>query len=240
VLKFFPANIYGGLEAITSEGANEVFLDVVSGNLFWGQPSDWEIPMMEVVYSGYTLFAGSPCNYHRSERFFRFGQGQALIDGRQNGWMDMGLFEEQHRRKADFLRQCGRYRLAAGKFLIYGDLIEPIQAQNAVPTFEEDGFGWGRFRRGSAPLAEGRLWCAEDGSLGVVLANYDDKPVSFDYSLDPAQFGLKGGRYELSEVSPDGTVKLGPVSGRVARKEVIPPAAIKVIEIALPARADGK
>jgi len=222
----------GRQQVITSEGANEMFFDVLSGNLFWGQPSEMEIPMMEVVYSGYTLFCGSPCNYHRSDRFFRFGQGQAVIDGRQNGWMDMGLFAEEHRRKTDFLRQCGRFRLAAGKFLIYGDLLQPLQPENSVPTFEEDGFGWNIRRRATVPLAEGRLWRAEDGHLAVILANYDDQPVTFAYAVDPAEHGLKGGRYELQDLGLDGPVKIGLASGRIARKEVIPAASIRVIEIA--------
>jgi hypothetical protein len=226
----------GGQRVITSEGANEVFFDLLSGNLFWGQPSDWEIPMMQVVYSGYTLFIGSPGNYHRSERFFRFGQGQALIDGRQNGWMDMGLFEEPQRRKADFFRQCGQYRVAASKYLVYGELLQPVTPQNTIPTFDDDGFGWSTKHRGTAPLAEARLWRAEDGRLAVFLANYDDKAVPFEYTVDPAEFGLKGGRYELTELSPEGSRRLGPVSGRVTRKEAIPPAAIRVVEIAAAGR----
>ena len=228
----------GRQPAIVSEGANEVFFDVLGGNLFWGQPSDREIPMMQIVYSGYTLFVGSPCNYHKSIRFFRFGQGQALIDGRQNGWMDVGLFDEENQAKADFLRQCGRYRVAASKFLTYGEMLEPVEPRNMIPTFEDDGFGWVTRHRGTAPLAEGRLWRSEDGRLGVILANYDDQPLPFEFSVDPARFGLKNGRYELSEVRPEGGVRLGTASGTVARKEVLPAAAIRVIEIA--AAAEGK
>jgi hypothetical protein len=221
----------GRQAVITSEGANEVFFDVLSGNLFWGQPNDREIPMMQVVYAGYTLFIGSPSNYHKSERFFRFGQGQALIDGRQNGWMDIGLFAEGNDRKVDFFRLCGQYHVAMAKFLTYGDLLEPLEPRTPVPTFNEE-FGWTVKHPGTAPLAEGRLWRAEDGHLGVIMANYDDQPVTFEYSIDPAKFGVKAGRYDLSETGPDGATRLGTVSGLVARKETLRPASIKVIEIA--------
>ena len=146
--------------------------------------------------------------------------------------MDMGLFAEEHRRKTDFLRQCGRYRLAAEKFLTYGDLLQPLNPDGTVPTFEEDGFGWATRHRATVPLAEGRLWRAEDGHLGVILANYDDQPVTFAYSIDPAEHGLKGGKYELQEIGLDGVVKIGAASGRIVRKEVIPAASIRVIEIA--------
>jgi hypothetical protein len=60
----------GGGAVITSESADEVFLDLVHANLFWMQPMEWEIPLMEVVYSGYAIFFGSPCDYRKSDRYF--------------------------------------------------------------------------------------------------------------------------------------------------------------------------
>ncbi len=53
----------GGKMVVTSEGASEVFFDLLDANLFWSQPSEREIPMMQMVYSGYTIFFGSPCDY---------------------------------------------------------------------------------------------------------------------------------------------------------------------------------
>ena len=43
----------------TFEGATEVFFDKLDANLFWSQPSEREIPLMQMVYSGYTIFFGS-------------------------------------------------------------------------------------------------------------------------------------------------------------------------------------
>ena len=44
---------------ITSEAANEIFFDLVHSNLYTAGPSENEIPLQQVVYSGYTLFYGS-------------------------------------------------------------------------------------------------------------------------------------------------------------------------------------
>lgn len=218
--------------AITSEGADEVFFDLLDANLTWAQPTDWEIPLMQVVYSGYTLFFGSPCDYSQSERFFRYAQGQALIDGRQNGWMGFGLMKPEHARKLDYLRECARYRVAGGRFLTFGRLLEPVTPLKPVPTFSEDVFGWQRKHRGTVPAAEARLWQAEDGRLAVFFANYVDEPVRFAYRVDPARFGLKGGRYQVRELRPAGEGTAEAVSGVVERTEELAPRRIKAIEIA--------
>ncbi len=218
---------------ITSEGADEVFFDLLDANLTWAEPSDLEIPLMEVVYSGYTLFFGSPCDYAgRSNRFFNWAQGQALIDGRQNGWMTFGLFEPAHVAKAEYFRQCGRYRIAAKKFLTYGQLLGPVEPLKTVPTFSEEGFGWQQKHRGTVAGAAGRLWRAEDGHLGVFLANYLEEAVAFSYRIDPAEFGLEGGAYVLTELTPEGSTAVARVKGPVERQEALGPRQIKVIEIA--------
>jgi hypothetical protein len=222
----------GRRAVITSEGADEVFFDLLDANLTWAQPTDWEIPLMEVVYSGYTLFFGSPCDYTASDRFFRFAQGQAFLDGRQNGWIDFGLFQPEHVAKAEYFRQCGRYRVASRKFLTYGRLLQPVEPSKPVPTFTEDVFGWQTKHRGAVPAAEARLWQAEDGHLGVFIANYIGDPVGFSWEIDPARFGLAGGRCQLAEITPGGTSPLGAVAGAIRRTEELGPARIKVIEIA--------
>ena len=193
---------------ITSEGADEVFLDLVDANLTWAQPTDWEIPLMQVVYSGYTLFFGSPCDYQQSDLFFRYAQGQALIDGRQNGWMKLGLFDPKYERKVQFLKACARTRAASAKYLTYGRLIEPLLPLDAVPAFSEDVFGWNRRHRGSAPVAEARLWQAEDGALAIFFANYGEERVPFRYRIDPVRSGGQGTPVE-------GSVTLEPASVRV-------------------------
>ncbi len=198
--------------AITSEGADEMFLDLLDANLMWSPPSADEIPLMEMVYSGYTLFFGSPCDYRQSERFFRYAQGQALIDGRQNGWMDAGLFNGKHESKVRYLKECARTHAAYGKYLTYGQLLEPVRPLDSVPVFTETVFGWNRDQAGTVPAAEARLWKSEEGRLAIFFANYTDDRIPFRYRVDPGAFGGKRGPIE--------------------RTELLEPASIKVLEIA--------
>jgi hypothetical protein len=222
---------YGRRPVMTTEGTDEVFMDLVDGYLTWAEPTDREIPMMETVYSGYAIFFGSPCDISKNDRFFCYAQGQAFMDGRQNGWMGIDLFKPEHATKVEFLRQCGRYRVATKPYLVYGRLLEPVEPLDRVPTFSEEGFGFGAKHAGSVPSAEGRLWQDESGRLAVFLANYVDQPVDFSYRIDPARFGLSSGRFELKEITPEGVVPISTVTGPVQRTESLGPRKLKVIEV---------
>jgi hypothetical protein len=193
---------------ITSEGADEIFLDQVDANLTWAPPSANEIPLMETVYSGYTLFFGSPCDYGRSDRFFRYAQGQAMIDGRQNGWMDSKLFDGTHEAKVSYIKQCARTHAAYPQYLTYGRLLQPLQPLDTLPVFSESIFGWKHDEQGTVPVAEARLWQAEDGRLAIFFANYSDDRVPFRYRVNPSLFGGKAGPIERTEVLEPASVKV--------------------------------
>ena len=232
---------------ITSEASDEPFLDLVDGACWPTEPTDSavpqievsEIPLFEVIYSGYFIPFGSPINLARSERVFRYWQGRCLIDGRQIGFMGLDLFKPENAGKAEYLRKCAHYRVATRQFLEYGRMLAPVEPENSVPTFTELGFGhdssWqndpGHYHPGTVPAAEGRLWQAENGHLAVFLTNYSDSPEEFKYKIDPGKYGLGGKSFELKDLSPQGAVSIGKVTGAVERTESLAPRGIKVIEI---------
>jgi hypothetical protein len=151
----------------------------------------------------------------------------------------LDLFKPENSVKAEYLRQCGRFRVATKRYLVYGRLLGPLEPQNPVPTFTEEGFGFEKdIHRGTVPAAEGRLWQDEDGRLGVFLANYIDEPMEFKYSIDPAKFGLGGKRFELKEITPEGSGPISTVTRTVQRSETLGPRKLKVMEIA-PAQGDS-
>jgi hypothetical protein len=223
-----------GRMVVTSEGATEVFFDKLDANLFWSQPSEREIPLMQMVYSGYTIFFGSACDYTRSDNFFRYAQGQAFIDGRQNGWMDLGLFKPEYRQKVDYLKQCGKYRLNTLKYLVYGQLLDPVTPTEEIDTFKDNGFGWGMYekqRSAEVPCAEARLWKSEEGTLAVFFANYVDSEISFPYTIDPADYGLPRGKWEIKEIGGKSSKNMGEFTDSLDRTEILGPGMIKVIEL---------
>ncbi len=229
----YVAHLNGHDAVITSEGADEVFLDLVDGNLFWLGPTDREIPLINVVYSGYAIFFGSPCEYEKcNDQLFNFAEGQAFIFGIQNGWMDLGLFKPKYAAKVAYLRECGQYRVATKNFLVYGRLLGPVVPTNKIPTFTSDGFGrWKGKRTATVPDAKAMLWKSEDGHLGIFMANFVKKDVSFSISINPKEYGVNAEKYELVEITPQGKTPMQAVSGVAKLKVKLQPSSLKVIEI---------
>jgi hypothetical protein len=214
---------------ITSESANEIFFDLVTANLFTGRPTDYEIPMLQVVYSGYTLFYASRCDFRDSRLLFNFSVGQGFIDGKQIGWMDFDLFRPEFSEKLEFMKLCAKYRMETKKYLTFGRMWEPIYPDNEPGYFSQE-FRGGGLHTGQAPKAEARLWQAEDGSIAVFFANYVDEDISFSYSLNPEKYGLKAGKYQVSEISPGGTTFLAETGKNISRTEKLKANSVKVIE----------
>ncbi len=95
-----------------------------------------------------------------------------------------------------------------------------------------EGTGLGTSHAGSVPCAEARLWQAEDGRLGVFMANYVNEETPFAFSIDPSKYGLKASSYRLSTISPEGKVATGRESGIIRHTVILEPNKIQVIEIA--------
>ncbi len=215
---------------ITSESANEIFFDLVTANLFTGRPTDYEIPLLQVVYSGYTLFYASRCDFRKSKLLFNFCVGQGFIDGRQIGWMDFDLFRPQYSEKLEYMKNCAKYRMLTKKYIVFGRLWEPIYPDNEVPVFEEEFIGGGS-HIGTAPSAEARLWQAEDGNLAIFIANYVNKEVTFLYTINPEKYGLDAANYQITEISPEGNKPISKTGRTISRTEILGPNKVKVIEV---------
>jgi hypothetical protein len=214
---------------ITSESANEIFFDLVTANLFTIQPSVQEIPLLQVVYSGYTLFYASRCDFRKSDQLFNFTVGQGFIDGKQIGWMDFDLFRPEFSKKVEYMKNCAKYRLATKKYLTFGRLWEPIFPDNKIPVFEED-FPGGVTQPETVPCAEARLWQAEDGKIALFIANYVNEKVEFTYTINPEKYGLEAANYQVSEITPEGNVPVSRSGRKISRTEILEPNKVKVIE----------
>jgi len=221
---------HGGKEAVlTSECSNEIVFDQVTANLYTNRICDYDIPLQQVVYSGYTLFYASRCDYTKSDELFNFAVGQGFIDGRQIGWMDFDLFRPKYSKKVEYMKNCAKYRMVTKKYLTYGRLWEPVYPDNNIPHFEEFFNGGGR-HKGKAPSAEARLWQAEDGNIAIFIANYINDEVEFSYTINPKKYGLDAENYQLMEIKPEGKTEISLSGKTIERTEVLAPNKVKVIE----------
>ncbi len=70
----------------------------------------------------------------------------------------------------DWAKRINHFRAGIAKeYLIYGRMMRPWRVSN-VNTRD---FGWGK-----EPLVQSATWQAQDGKIGVVLANYANLPES--------------------------------------------------------------
>ncbi len=230
------AHSNGNNMIVTSENAAEPFMDGIDAFLIWIRRDDREIPMITSVYSGYSLYFSSPAWFEHGDRSWIMVQGRDFLWGTQNGWMSMELMAPEHKNKAAFLKQVGKYRVAGRKFLTYGELVDLVQADNTLPTVTET---WpdqsNNPREATLPAVQGAIWKAEDGTLGVFLVNYREEDTAIEFTVDPARYGLSeaNGGYTVTEITPDSRMEAENISGDViSRKETLGPWEIRLLEIA--------
>ncbi len=219
---------------VTTDGANEVLLDCLDATLLSAHPSGSEIPMLQMIYSGYAIFFGSVCDYSQSNDYFRYAQGQAFIDGRQNGWMDLGLFNPEYKEKVAYLKQCATYRTKIPEYLVYGQLLDPVFPVQSIERFSEnvcESGSSGEVSSAILPAAEARLWKSEEGNLAVLFANYVDKEIRFSYRIDPGDYGLPQGTWKIRETGTASSKNSGEFTTILNRTEILEPGTIKVIEL---------
>lgn len=232
------AHSKGRNAVITTENTAEPWMNKLDAFLSWIKPDEREVPMNQAVYSGYTYYFGSPSWLHTSTRSFVMAQGRAFIWGQQNGWMGFGLFSPENQEKGAYFKRIGQYRVAARKFLSFGELLGPVKSLKPLSTITEL---WpthrGDPKNGTLPTAMASLWRAEDGNLGIFIVNFLDERQAFSYSFNASDFGLKPAanqQYKITEIKPEGNQPVGlHYAGPIIRNEELEPRGIKVLEIAV-------
>ena len=104
----------------------------------------------------------------------------------------------------DWANRTHRFRTGIARdYLVYGRMLRPWRVGNVA----ERDFGWGK-----EPGIQSATWRAQDGRIGVVLANYADLGVSPRVELE----GSGSGHLSLS------------IDGRESAREVTLPSAIDI------------
>jgi hypothetical protein len=220
---------------VTTECAAEPFMDGVDAFLTWIKPDDREIPMMTAVYSGYSIYFSSPAWFEHGDRGWIMAQGRAFLWGIQNGWMGFELFSPQHAKKAAYLKEVGKYRIVGKKFLTFGELIDLVEPTNHIDAITESWPDHGNNpRNATLSSVQGSVWKAEDGSLGIFLANYLEKDNTIEFTIDPAKYGVEVSTagFAITQVKPEGNHLLGTaLSGVINRTENLGPWELRLLEI---------
>jgi len=220
--------------AFTTENTAEPYMDNIEGFLTWSERDENDIPLLPVIYSGYTIYYSSPQDPQDALDSFVAAQARDFLWGCQLGWNGTWMLEEQHRDKTQYLGKLCQYRLAAKDYLIYGELLDEIRPIDPVPTSTST---WYRRARHTAtlPAVMGTLWRARDGSLGMAIANLSNEPRRFAYRIDPRQWTVPDTRtagWALSRLTPQGSTPWRIAEGdSVQQDEILSPREVRLITL---------
>lgn len=225
---------------ICTEGNTDCYMDCFDSFLIWLPRHPDEIPMITAVYSGYTNYFGSTVRCSEELQSFAMMAGRDFIWGCQNGWMPVEVDSE----RANYLRRLAHLRYAARKYLTYGELMGEIKPTNDVGMAEGKWslHGWDstEFSDVKIPAVMSTVWKSSDGTLGLFIANFTDKPKSFNYNLNPADYGVKVTRDEslrLTDIKKECRTALETVSAMtLEREEKLAPFEVRVIELTVASR----
>lgn len=219
---------------ITTENNAEPYMDGVDCFLVWNPRYPEEIPMMNAVYSGYTIYFGSNARCEPGLQPYAMIQGREFIWGSQLGWM--GFADAGPTERGNYLREVVRLRHAALKYVIYGELLGELEPVNEVGTVTGSWHNWrGEPYDATLPAVMSTVWRGSDDTLGVFIVNVSDRHKTFSYALDADRFGPPGGEGDcllLTDIRKEGRVPCGfSASTDLRRTEYLAPWEARVVEV---------
>jgi len=209
---------------ITTEENIECFIDYFDALLLVNTPcaSDRQvIPLFPAVYSGRTITFGFQyiaADDVKKSAPFRAKMAREFAFGAQIGWVRVDeIMAPGAEKEREFLRNLARCRSHGHKFLRDGRLLGIVDVGGDNPAIKFTAaapFG-GEYTL-VTPSVVGSAWEAEDGSIGVALANMSDADRKVEFAAP-----LKAGSaYRPEILSPAGKRSVGP--GEDAENVTVP------------------
>ena len=169
---------------MTSEGANECYLDVIDGQELACRPQAEDIPFYTFVYGGYTTYFASELDFNTEFVPFWAIYARATAWGVEPGLSYSWPLNPGKERFGEAFATCARFREEAKEFLAYGHLVGEVRFTKAPATFRTS---WPKDRTkalsGEFPEVYGAIWQnVDDTKRAVVLANNTDREQTVSFS----------------------------------------------------------
>ncbi len=196
---------------ITTEENIECFLDYFDALLLVNTPAATDrqvIPLFPAVYSGRTITFGFQYiakDDVKNSVPFRAKMAREFTFGAQIGWVRADeIMAPGAEKEREFVRNLARCRSYGHKFLQEGRLLGVVDAGGDNPRVKFTApapFG-GEYAL-EVPSVVGSSWEAEDGSIGIALANLSDQDRKVEFAAP-----LKAGSaYQAEVFGPEGKKK---------------------------------
>ena len=216
--------------SISTEGIDEVYMDVVDAFLVVGRQAHQEdIPFFPAVYSGYTVYFNTEVNETDSPPALFAYLAQMTFQGVSTGtWRNKGLFDGRLAAQSRIIHRLGRLRSRMRDYLAYGCLEDELRP---LDRLEEVTYTYSPTRphkkhaaevKITYPAAIGYAWRTIDAKRrALFVANVTDRPVSFrlrlpDGMADSALTALPGEEPAQFSAAGDGTATLMLPAGALA------------------------
>ena len=218
--------------ALTTENTAEPYMDNIDAYLTWIPRHDTDVPLLPAVYSGYTIYFTSPQAPQDDLDAYAQAQGRDFLWGCQLGWNGTWMLQEQHREKLDFMLKASRLRVAAKKFMLFGELLGDIRPTELVPPLTTT---WNRRKPHPAtlPSVMGTIWRSLDGELALAMVNTCAEPRTFVYTVKPGELlAESAANWQIERLTENGSMPMAFVSSdAIHRREELAPREIRVLTI---------
>jgi hypothetical protein len=192
---------------VAAENNAEPYMDFVDLFLIWIPRSQDDIPMMTLVYSGYTQYFGSNRGSD-SDMSFAMMQTRDFTWGAQLFWENASILNPGQEEKLKVLKNLANLRYKARAYMVDGELINVVNPLNSIPTVTGKWGGWSlHLEDRTLPAVHATLWKAIDGSYAVMLANADTKDQMFKFDFEPASMSEK--KWSVQKITLSGAEDLG-------------------------------
>ncbi len=230
---------------LTSENPGDAHIDGVEAFLIWTPRQQTEVPMMTAVYAGYTLYYASNHTTGEGLRSFVMAQSRDFLWGSQLGWMGPTLPDPFR----VHLKKLVRLRVQARKFLTFGELVGELEStagsehvggsqeamamrKAAAPKVSAVWPFFGKQQVATMDAVISSVWRAEDGTIGLFLANLSETPQTYQYSFDPGSYGLAGNILSYTPITENGPGEAIEAEGGVQqRAETLEPFGVAIYEV---------
>ena len=205
---------------ILSEGAGDMYLDLIDGYLKASWPDQDEVPFYPAVYAGYAIYYGNYQSLRDSLEGFRAYQMRDFTSGVLLGWLDrFNVTSPEFADKQKCLGMLARVRRAAAEFMIYGTLEDELRFTEKPPqiTYDKKAIWQDTSRKLTLPAVTGTFWRSADGAVAIIAANASDKPQTVRFRLPAKGFKVQCiASVATSDCHEDGNIGILTIPGASA------------------------
>lgn len=227
--------------ALTTESGPDAFDFDGMLNCWWNNAFNAQnaIPLTAAVLSDRVrYFSTSPDKIQTFQayvmihgRFFLWGM-PSPVHHRESEKNNFPCSDVERSKAHETLKQMVRCRLAAKKFMVYGELMGELKPSNSLPSVSAVFDCISVKDTVTFPAVRASVWKHADGDLGIAMINFSGSAQTFSFKLDTAEYsGRETAKWQIAELTQAGEKSIGESSNEVSRSEQIEPYSAKFLTL---------